>query len=166
VDKPTPPTEPTRAALRASDMDRERVAALLRDHFSDGRLTLEEFQERLESAYAGKTFGELDALTSDLPVHRTPAAPPAIAPSSDEAVRRRRIRDRILTYVILMLFLIAIWAVSGREGSFWPIWPILVGGLILAFDVLGLERPGRRGRHRRMDRHQRRENSDRPPRDG
>ena len=53
--------------IRASDSDRDRTAALLREHHAAGRLTAEEFNERLDKAYAAKTLGELDQLLSDLP---------------------------------------------------------------------------------------------------
>jgi len=52
--------------LRASDADRERVAAVLADAVSDGRLTLEEHAERVHRAYAARTLGELAGLTEDL----------------------------------------------------------------------------------------------------
>jgi hypothetical protein len=54
--------------MRASDQDREAVVAVLRDAFTAGRITLEEFGERTSSAYASKTWGELRGLTADLPV--------------------------------------------------------------------------------------------------
>ena len=53
--------------IRASDADRDRTAALLREHHAAGRLTAEEFNERLDKAYAAKTLGDLDQLLSDLP---------------------------------------------------------------------------------------------------
>ena len=56
MDDPLQPSDPARVSVRASDMDRERVADVLRDSYADGRLTLEEMQERLDQAYAGKTF--------------------------------------------------------------------------------------------------------------
>jgi hypothetical protein len=58
---------PSDPKLRASDADRERTAALLREHLAAGRLTAEEFQERLDAAYAAKTLGQLDELLADLP---------------------------------------------------------------------------------------------------
>jgi Domain of unknown function (DUF1707) len=48
--------------MRASDADRDRSAAALSAHYAAGRLTLEEFQERLNQAYATKTLGDLDDL--------------------------------------------------------------------------------------------------------
>jgi hypothetical protein len=58
---------PSDPKIRASDQDRDRTAALLREHHAAGRLTLEEFHERLDQVYAAKTMGELDALLADLP---------------------------------------------------------------------------------------------------
>src|SRR5215467_13238088 len=53
--------------MRASDADRDRTAALLREHHAAGRLTAEEFGERLDKTYVAKTLGELDQLLADLP---------------------------------------------------------------------------------------------------
>ncbi|MFI2432466.1 DUF1707 domain-containing protein [Streptomyces sp. NPDC018693] len=53
--------------LRASDADRERVAEVLRDALAEGRLDMEEFEERLEATYRARTYGELTPLTRDLP---------------------------------------------------------------------------------------------------
>jgi hypothetical protein len=54
--------------IRASDRDRDAVVATLRDAYTDGRLTLDEFQERTAAAYDGRTWGDLRELTTDLPV--------------------------------------------------------------------------------------------------
>jgi hypothetical protein len=53
--------------MRASDADRDRVADLLREHHAEGRLSAEEFRERLDSALHARTVGELDELLADLP---------------------------------------------------------------------------------------------------
>lgn len=53
--------------IRASDSDRERVVAMLRDGFAAGRLTLAEFDQRSTAAFAARTWGELRELVSDLP---------------------------------------------------------------------------------------------------
>jgi hypothetical protein len=52
--------------LRASDADRERVAAVLGEAFADGRLTADEHADRTARAYAARTLGELTGLTGDL----------------------------------------------------------------------------------------------------
>jgi len=54
--------------IRASDVDRESVVATLREAYTVGRLDRDEFDERMAAAYAGKTWGDLRALTADLPV--------------------------------------------------------------------------------------------------
>jgi hypothetical protein len=64
---PQPPERDRRADLRASDSDREAVAERLREAAGDGRLDLEELQERLDRVFAAKTYGELEPLTADLP---------------------------------------------------------------------------------------------------
>lgn len=143
----TPSQRPKPLNVRASDSDRERVATLLQANYSEGRLTLDEFQERLDKAYAAKTMGDLDSLTADLPRQQQPV-------QRNNAAEWKRRRDRVVTYVLIMLFLVAIWALSGRHGSFWPIWPIVIGAFILAFDLLGLERSGSGRRARRLERRQ------------
>jgi len=55
------------AELRASHEDRDRVVELLRVAAGDGRLTSEELDERLEKALNARTYGELAALSKDLP---------------------------------------------------------------------------------------------------
>ena len=63
------------AAMRAADADRESVAERLREAAGEGRLSTEELEERLESAFAARTYGQLDAILGDLPGSRlTPRA--------------------------------------------------------------------------------------------
>ncbi|MFF4400181.1 DUF1707 domain-containing protein [Streptomyces sp. NPDC001480] len=83
--------------LRASDADRERVTEILRDALAEGRLEMEEFEERLEATYKARTYGELTPITRDLPV---PAAAPAVS------MRKEPVPD-------------GSWAgrIVGREGS-------------------------------------------------
>lgn len=57
-----------RRRIRASDADRDRTAALLSEHHAAGRLTAEEFHERVDAALNAKTLGELDDLLDDLPL--------------------------------------------------------------------------------------------------
>jgi hypothetical protein len=61
-------------ALRASDADREHAVVLLREHAAQGRLTLEEFTERMSAAYLARTSDELEELARDLPVAHAPIA--------------------------------------------------------------------------------------------
>jgi hypothetical protein len=54
-------------SVRASDSDRERTLAALREHTAAGRLTLDEFAERASTVYAARTLSELATTTADLP---------------------------------------------------------------------------------------------------
>jgi hypothetical protein len=54
-------------AVRASDAEREQVVVQLREAAAEGRLTLDEFSQRVEAAYAAKTHDALEPLTADLP---------------------------------------------------------------------------------------------------
>ena len=61
-------------AARASDAEREQTVVRLRDAAAEGRLTLDEFSQRVEAAYAATTHDALEPLTADLPA--TAAAVP------------------------------------------------------------------------------------------
>ena len=63
---PSAPGDPPRPALRASDADRERVVELLRSAATDGRLDVDELDERVSAAYASRTLIQLEELTGDL----------------------------------------------------------------------------------------------------
>ena len=67
-----------RSRLRISDADRHRVSELLRQAAGEGRLDIDELDERLEAAYSAKTYGDLVPLTADLPLGAT-QHPPASA---------------------------------------------------------------------------------------
>lgn len=68
--------------LRASDADRDRVAAVIHGALGEGRLTLAEVDERLAQVYRAKTLGDLKPITQDLPGHALahPEPAPLVAP--------------------------------------------------------------------------------------
>lgn len=67
------PPRPAPRDLRASDADRERVTALLGEALADGRISHEEYSERMPAALTARTLGDLAALTTDLaPPERQP----------------------------------------------------------------------------------------------
>ncbi|MEQ8143611.1 DUF1707 domain-containing protein [Streptomyces sp. OP7] len=70
--------------LRAADADRERVAEILRDALAEGRLDMEEFEERLDATYKARTYGELAPITRDLPGAGS-APVPAVSLTKDPA---------------------------------------------------------------------------------
>ena len=70
----------TGAQWRVGDAEREAVAGQLREHYAAGRLSIEEFQARLDAAYAAATADQLRRVTADLPAAGPgPAAAPALA---------------------------------------------------------------------------------------
>ena len=54
-------------SIRASDADRQHVVEALQEHTAAGRLSLDEFTERVDAAYRATTYGQLAAITADLP---------------------------------------------------------------------------------------------------
>jgi hypothetical protein len=84
----------------ASDAEREHAVEQLRDHFAAGRLTLEDFVDRVDALYEAKTVGELNAPLRDLPV--PPSARRGVTRfvlallGSSEREGRLRVRRRIL----------------------------------------------------------------------
>jgi hypothetical protein len=81
----------TYSELRASDAERERVVAFLREHALLGRLTDDELEDRIGLAYAAVTVGDLETLIGDLPRAARPGSRPAVSrPSAPRpsAVRR------------------------------------------------------------------------------
>jgi hypothetical protein len=77
---------PDPSRLRISDADRHRVAEVLRRAAGEGRIDLEELDERLGATYQAKTYGDLVPITADLPV-RTTGSLPAPPPSEPPVVR-------------------------------------------------------------------------------
>ncbi|GAA1129312.1 hypothetical protein GCM10009630_29020 [Kribbella jejuensis] len=74
---------------RVSDLEREEVADVLRDAAGEGRLTYAELEERLETLYSSKTYGELVELTADLPNGLRPPGAPATTPQYGGTVVER-----------------------------------------------------------------------------
>jgi hypothetical protein len=87
---PASQASPGEQALRAADADRDRVAEILRQAAGEGRLTLEELDERLDRTYAARTYAELEPITRDLPEKGAAAPAPAAAraPVSPSAMSR------------------------------------------------------------------------------
>lgn len=62
--------------MRASDADRDRYAEILQDAYAEGRLTRDEYDDRLDACMKAKTFGDLEPLVSDLPRDNLPVVRP------------------------------------------------------------------------------------------
>jgi hypothetical protein len=74
-----PSANPDPARMRISDADRHQVAEILRDAAAEGRIDLDELDERLEAAYAARTYADLVPITMDLPVQALPQLPAQVA---------------------------------------------------------------------------------------
>jgi hypothetical protein len=70
---------PRPAELRVSDAERHQVAEVLRRAAGDGRLDMDELEERLEATFAAKTYGDLEPLVVDLPLQESPVSVPGNA---------------------------------------------------------------------------------------
>ena len=119
-------------ALRASDADRAETVERLQRHYTAGRLTVAELEERTQTAYASRTLGALDELVTDLPPDPEPEPSAAPAPRNRRRARTAcgrsaGVRDELARYAGLTVMLVGIWALAGR-GYFWPAWPIVVWG--------------------------------------
>jgi hypothetical protein len=149
-----------RPDLRIGDADREEGAASLREHYAQGRLSLEEFHERLDAVFAATTQGQLERVTSDLPHVRTPSAPLPTADLEGRADARGR-----LGMVAVLVGFLAIWLLmliptlshpgSSAAGRF----PLLLIGL-LVIRVLGFRIFGGRSRTDEQSRPMRRPEDD------
>jgi hypothetical protein len=106
--------------LRASDADRERTVAALREHAGEGRLEVDELGERTEAAFRARTLAELDSLVGDLP-----------APSRGDRHGGDGFRVHLRAYALVISGLVVLWAVCGA-GDPWPIWPAFGWGIGLA----------------------------------
>jgi hypothetical protein len=131
--------------IRASDKERDSVVDVLRDAYTDGRLTLDEFEERMAAAYAAKTWTDLRQLTGDLPVepllgadlnHRPQAAQlQAVVPAAVPSRPRHRSPGLLLPVVF-------VWILFAAAAG----WPSEAAALSVVFIYLLACRVGYRGR--------------------
>lgn len=136
-------------SIRASDSDRENVAEILRVAYADGRLTLDEFDERTTAAYGAKTWAELRELTRDLPVGpnlgaaplraaRRQGPPGGIAPGQLPPGPLRPARPPLVFPVLPLVILFLVLAGAAHTAVL-----IIPAVVILAVCL----RMGRRGHH-------------------
>lgn len=158
-----------RAQVRASDADRDVVAAVLADAYAEGRLDSTEYNERLEQAMTVKRVGEVVPLLSDIVVSRGHGA---VAPADDVAVPATRRGDAlgatIKAWVAVTLIVNLVWLFTslshGHPLYYWPMWPMLGTAIpvIMTLMFSGSDHPERdrrraeRGEQRRVERAERR----------
>ena len=134
----------TGRVIRASDADREHAVGVLRDQFAVGRLTLDEFDERISGAYTAKTWTDLARLTSDLPVDLRLG----VARATDQSpARAAPWRFMPLLPILLVWVIVASIGVLHHEGGndfpFFPLIPLTIIGSVLVARWLFLRRSPR-----------------------
>jgi Domain of unknown function (DUF1707) len=124
----------TYSAIRASDADRESVVSILRDAYTAGRLSLEEFDGRTTAALSGRTWGVLTELTRDLPEDPGLGADlrPARAPGADGSAIRALDPGVRMWRILPLLPVAAVWlmiALSARMPD--SVVPVIIALLLL-----------------------------------
>ncbi len=134
VDELTP-----RERMRAADTDRERVAEQLRSAHAEGRLDLTEYDERVQQAWAARTYGELEAVTADLPQTRPPATSATRRPEPHQPHRHGR--TAVAAWAGASVINLLIWAVVSLATLSWiyPWWIWVAGpwGAVLLAGWIG-----------------------------
>ncbi len=116
----------TQPSLRIGDRERDAVAAELQEHFAHGRLTLEEFNQRIEAVFAAKTQADLSAITRDLPHVRPGGVPLPVSRSGqpDRGAGGRNLRAQGGPWSYAVAGSEGGWAGGSRSGDWtgqdWP----------------------------------------------
>jgi hypothetical protein len=119
------------ALIRAGDRERERTANELGQALAQGYLAMDEYESRLQSAFAAHTSADLHRLIADLPLAQIRRNDPARRAARRRAARRG-VQIHLATYLAMVTICVAVWlAVGVTAGAwyFWPIWPILGAGI-------------------------------------
>jgi hypothetical protein len=104
-----------------SDADRDAAIARLTAGLADGRLSIDDFHQRLDAVHAARTQGELASLVVDLPAA-------ALMPSAHSSVqrRRRRLLGRLQSYLGVNVVTWGVWGAQELSGQsihdLWPLW--------------------------------------------
>lgn len=124
--------------MRASHADRESVAQRLRVAFDEGRLTVDEFDERVAAAYAAVTYGELAVLTRDLP--EPEPAVESVVPAAPPVPHRRDLLGPWRGWLAGNVFFVAMWALASIAADhpvpFFPVFFMLFSALGVVFHLV------------------------------
>jgi hypothetical protein len=130
-----------------SDKVREDAVRDLTRHCGDGRLTLDELEQRIAEVYAASNVAEIEHALRELPkstpaVRTPPPGPPLRTSPSAAPVRHSTakgaevaLKAHLYTYLSVMAFLTLIWFLTSPFGYFWPIWPAMGWGLAVAIQA-------------------------------
>lgn len=133
--------------MRAGDSDRQHIADQLKTALDEGRLDLNEYDERVQRAYSARTYQDLDGLLDDLPgtvpvqhaqvqPHTAPHPVAERHPGKKDSHSGRHTFGSALTAFLVCTL---IWAItsftSGQAYYFWPAW-VLIPVVITAVGAL------------------------------
>ncbi|ORW14798.1 hypothetical protein AWC18_20540 [Mycolicibacter nonchromogenicus] len=124
-------TDTSGSAVRVGDSERESTADQLGQAFTQGYLSMHEYETRLTRAFEAQTAGALQDLVADLPVAQIVRADPRRRAQRDAAARRG-VRIHLSAYLAVSVLMIGIWLVTAMFAGawyFWPVWPILGWGI-------------------------------------
>jgi hypothetical protein len=131
---------PGQYEMRVGDAEREATVTELREHFASGRLTQEEFNERVDQAFSAKTRGDLKAVMSDLPSARPLVTTPAGGSRSEsDSGASSSARGPLGAFAIAMTavwLLVALVSVMGLGFGLGDRRPFAIVALIFAFGML------------------------------
>jgi Domain of unknown function (DUF1707) len=108
--------------LRVSQAERDEVVTVLAGHFADGRLTVEEYEERVEAALAARTGRDLEPLLEDLPA----ADPPPPRPRTRRRPMPGLVRAPLIPARLLAVAAVVVLAIATGPWALWLLWPALV----------------------------------------
>ena len=118
------------------------MVAELNQHFTEGRLTLDEFDQRSTSAYQARTYADLAVLTTDLPsgqivpvADRVAEPAPAAETSPQQHGRWQDAAGALGSWLSVSVVLTVIWAMTGA-GNFWPGWVVGIWGVFVLMHVI------------------------------
>lgn len=134
------------ANQRIGDAERDAAVGALREHMSLGRLTAEEFDERMGRALQAKTRSDLEDLFADLPGGvPSPAIPvPVPVPVAEaEVPARRRVPDTAAVAAVGVIWLVFFIVVAIGGIGWWLFWipMIATGGLLEGITFKATKKP-------------------------
>jgi hypothetical protein len=118
-------------ALRAGDRERERTADQLGQALAQGYLAMDEYETRLQAAFAAHTTAELHQLVADLPLARMRRNDPR-RQAARRAAARRGVQIHLAAYLAMVFIVLTVWLAVGLTAGawyFWPVWPVLGAGI-------------------------------------
>ena len=123
-------------AWLASSADRERAVGVLRAGFTEGRLNQDELDDRIARAFAARTYGDLWALTADLPAGALPypdalppglsgpQASPAVPPGAEPAASWHSAAALVITALVIFTLAALVTAIATAHAQPMPFEPM------------------------------------------